>query len=147
MQFDSSEHNWKVFSEMTQKAGNKLEVSTIKCDLVHNYIETEQTTESDITFPDSWTGQCVKDSSSRVLPEVNSWHFPNMTRSKCIEACLHSGFSFAGVQHGDEGWCGHVAPPADIIVPMTECDMACLGDSTENCGGFWRMNVFEVQQE
>ena len=61
MQFDSSEHNWKVFSEMTQKAGNKLEVSTIKCDLVHNYIETEQTTES--PCPSGWSefeGNCYK---------------------------------------------------------------------------------------
>ena len=100
-----------------------------------------------ITFPDSWTGQCVKDSSSRVLPEVNSWHFPNMTRSKCIEACLHSGFSFAGVQTGHECWCGNVAPPADIIVPLSECNFGCPGDSTEKCGGAWRMNVFETQLE
>ena len=46
---------------MTQKAGNKLEVSTIKCDLVHNYIETEQTTES--PRPSGWSefeGNCYK---------------------------------------------------------------------------------------
>ena len=36
---------------MTSKAGSKLEVSTINCNLVHSYIETEQTTDSSAPPP------------------------------------------------------------------------------------------------
>ena len=131
----------KIVQERRRRKGNVIfihanQVDILSFNLHHMYI----------TFPDSWTGQCVKDSSERVLPEINSWHFPSMTRSKCIAACLSSGFSFAGVQVGHECWCGHVAPPADVIVPLSECNLDCPGDSTEKCGGVWRMNVFETRQ-
>ena len=82
---------------MTQKAGNKLEVSTINCDLIHVYIETKQTTESPVfETVDNETEKSWKDvakdalcnndgNSSAVLdalftynPEVN-W-FVSITR-------------------------------------------------------------------
>ena len=35
----------------------------------------------------------------------------------------------------------------DKIVSEQECDYECTGDSALKCGGYWRMNVFEVPPE
>ena len=42
---------WKDVGQLTEKAGTKLEISTIDCNLVHNYIE--DTTEEDTTAEDT----------------------------------------------------------------------------------------------
>merc|ERR1712115_763665 len=34
--------------------------------------------------------------------------------------------------------------PEDRIVDMAECDGSCSGDSTQKCGGAWRMNVYRI---
>merc|ERR1711953_394785 len=88
----------------------------------------------------SWNGKCVRDSGSRLLP--THLRFPYLTPAKCMEACQDQGFLFAGVQIGLECWCGNDAPPEDRIVDMAECDSSCSGDSTQKCGGAWRMNVY-----
>ena len=64
-----------------------------------------------------------------------------------MEACNDQGFLFAGVQTGHECWCGNDAPPEDRIVDMAECDGSCPGDSTQICGGVWRMNVYRIDGE
>ena len=60
-----SSPSWKDVGQLTEKAGTKLEISTIDCDLVHSYIEedTSTTTPSDIACPDDWSefgGECYK---------------------------------------------------------------------------------------
>ena len=102
----------------------------------------------------SWNGNCVRDSPDRLLPinAVPEWNnlggpFPSNTPARCIEACQDQGFLFAGVQYGNECWCGNDAPPEDKIVNMMECNYPCPGDSSQKCGGFWRMNVYRIDGE
>jgi len=94
----------------------------------------------------SWNGKCVRDSGSRLLPTLprTDLTFPSLTPAKCMEACQDQGFLFAGVQYGHECWCGNDAPPEDRIVDMAECDYSCSGDSSQTCGGYWRMNVYKI---
>ena len=38
MKFEPHSNNtWSLYDQMTEKAGSKLEISTIQCRLVHNY--------------------------------------------------------------------------------------------------------------
>lgn len=95
----------------------------------------------------SWNGNCVRDSSNpRLLPFLpgNEKQFPSLTPAKCIKACNDQNYNFAGVQYGNECWCGDDAPPEDKIVDTEECNQSCEGDSAKKCGGFWRMNVYRI---
>ena len=56
LQFDDSdETSWKVFSQMTKQPGIKLEVSTIDCRIVRNYIPLNESP--------SMTGPAIQTSS------------------------------------------------------------------------------------
>ena len=69
----------------------------------------------------------------------------NLTPAKCIEACREDGYSFAGVQYGEECFCGNEAPPPIKIVAISECNMECTGDSSIKCGGSYRNNVYKIE--
>jgi len=96
----------------------------------------------------SWNGNCVRDSPDRLLPTNaipgDDLYIPSNTPARCMEACKDQGFLFAGVQYGHECWCGNDAPPEDKIVDMADCDYSCSGDSSQTCGGYWRMNVYRI---
>ena len=57
-----------------------------------------------------------------------------------MAAC--SLYKFAGLQNGYQCFCGNVQPNPSLLRPG-QCTMSCPGNSNENCGGSWRMNVYE----
>jgi len=87
-----------------------------------------------------WSGQCVVDSSSRLLGHLTN--IGRVTPSLCVATCASQGYSFAGVQYSGECWCGATAPPPSSLAPDSECNMNCNGDGNKVCGGSWRMNVY-----
>lgn len=66
------------------------------------------------------------------------------TPKKCIEMCLQSGFMYAGVQYGNECFCGHSQPPSTAKLADSSCNMLCPGSSGDVCGGYFTMNVYET---
>ena len=42
---------------------------------------------------------------------------------------------------GKECWCGD-SVAEDRVTADSECNNPCPGDSSQICGGFWRINVF-----
>ena len=81
--------------------------------------------------------QSYRDSlSSRVLPFCNT-DIPHdtLTVPACIDKCASLGYTSAGVEYGQECYCGNVNYPIGQSLPMSNCDMACLGDATQICGG------------
>lgn len=56
-----------------------------------------------------------------------------LTRQKCLTMCAYGGFMWAGVEFGNECWCG------DTISLHTKhngtCDFPCAGNPLETCGG------------
>ena len=111
-----------------------------------------------------WTAiGCYQDAPSpnRVLSETYvAWS--NMTLPVCMNYCLGRGYTYGGVQYGSECWCGNAinqgyydGPSPDKwltgpvnsgqVVDYSECKaMSCAGDSSTDCGGHWRLNVFVV---
>ena len=89
----------------------------------------------------SWIhGQCFKDSSNRVLDATSKVDRSNMTIEKCLEFCLNGGYTFAGVESEDECYCGNNAPSQNPIA-YSECNSKCSGDSTQICGGHWKISI------
>ena len=86
-------------------------------------------------------GQCIMDSGRDRLFE-HQHKFSRNRPQTCIEFCHGSGYKYAGVQFGNQCFCGNSLPPASRITDSTECNMKCPGDKRYMCGGFDRMNVY-----
>ena len=65
-----------------------------------------------------------------------------MNIEKCITLCKEKNFGFAGVQSGNQCYCGDEAPIQSA--PARECHLNCAGNTSQKCGGHWRMNVYSL---
>jgi len=83
-------------------------------------------------------GLCYEDNVNRILE--NQINVPNLTPAKCRDACR--GYTFAGVEFGEQCFCGNVPPLPPMLKPSSECNMPCSGDSSQICGGFARINIY-----
>jgi beta-D-xylosidase 4 len=69
------------------------------------------------------------------------------TPEMCIKTCLGGSFTFAGVQHKSQCFCGNIASPESALATEAEqCDRPCPGDETQMWEGTWRMNVYDISQ-
>ena len=97
--------------------------------------------------PTLWTqdGNCFVDSADRILDGAihNGGNNEEVRHEFCLDFCSTRGYRFMGVQAGNYCFCGSDAPTADPR-PDNECNMACQGDTSQMCGGIWRMNVYAV---
>ena len=65
-----------------------------------------------------------------------------MSVENCKEFCYENNFKFAGLEFGNECYCGNDVP--SVSTSMRECHLKCPGDETQFCGGFWRLNVYSI---
>ncbi|KAJ3210994.1 WSC domain-containing protein 2 [Dinochytrium kinnereticum] len=65
-----------------------------------------------------------------------------MTIERCTQSCSESGFSFAGLEYGQECWCGYKTPTT--VFPDTDCYMHCSGQLNQICGAPARLSVYKV---
>jgi len=88
-------------------------------------------------------GACYEDNSSRLLGELQTDDHENMTPEECQRICFDvHNYQYAGVQYAHQCFCGDDEPPASKVMPRSECNRACTGNSAIMCGGSWRMNVY-----
>ncbi|KAF8881503.1 glycosyl hydrolase family 71-domain-containing protein [Infundibulicybe gibba] len=67
----------------------------------------------------------------------------NMTPLVCQSLC--SGFQFAGVEYGVECYCGNSLTnngATGSVIPESNCQSSCGGDSSKKCGGSWTISVY-----
>ncbi|XP_030570875.1 xylosyltransferase oxt [Drosophila novamexicana] len=88
---------------------------------------------------------CYRDEKeSRLLGGYFTSFKTSNSPSGCVELCLQSGYPYAGVQYARECFCGFDTPPSSAKLPDSSCNMKCLGNAKEICGGFFAMNVYET---
>ena len=89
-------------------------------------------------------GSCFQeDQNPRILPEGQSG-LGDMTIDICRHQCfIEKGFAFAGVQNGNECWCGNDDPPIANLLPESACNSACSGNNTQMCGAGLKNNVYK----
>lgn len=68
-----------------------------------------------------------------------------VTVENCKEFCSYYNFAYAGVENGNECFCGQTLPTKSI--PVSECDKKCKGDNTQTCGGGWAINVYAISKK
>ncbi|WWD04019.1 hypothetical protein V865_002082 [Kwoniella europaea PYCC6329] len=94
----------------------------------------------DSSLPSGWSslGCMVDDQSNRALNGGSTTSSSNTVQS-CISSCASKGFTYAGVEYGQECWCGKTAR---LTAASSGCDVACSGDKSHVCGGSNRLNVY-----
>ncbi|KAG0652200.1 WSC domain-containing [Hyphodiscus hymeniophilus] len=66
----------------------------------------------------------------------------SMTVESCLSACKDGGFSFAGIEYGQECYCGVVLGNGTVPLPAISCSFPCTGNSAETCGGSSALNLY-----
>jgi len=83
---------------------------------------------------------CAYDAlNDRTLPY--RYATPSMTVPKCIDHCNGKGYTFAGLQYGEECWCGNTVAPGKL--GAMKCTMPCAGDDTQFCGGPVKLSLYK----
>lgn len=91
-------------------------------------------------YPTGYKG-CYTDSGSRSL-SLFAYSNINSTVEMCSAACTASGFQIAGMEYGQECWCGSELASNAMNVTDSDCNMPCPGNSTEICGSGNRLSVY-----
>lgn len=67
----------------------------------------------------------------------------NLIFDLCCSGCQGVGYVYVGVQYGYLCRCGDLYGKY-IKVLDEECNVLCVGDCVQKCGGFWRSVVFMI---
>ncbi|WVW80508.1 hypothetical protein I302_102492 [Kwoniella bestiolae CBS 10118] len=62
--------------------------------------------------------------------------------ANCTAAC--QGYAYAGVEYGQECYCGNTIGTGSVPAPLTDCNMVCAGNSSEYCGAGSRLNMYAL---
>ena len=60
----------------------------------------------------------------------------------CLQYCSDNGFQLAGMENGDECYCGNKFPVKPKLAADAKCNTPCKGNSTEICGGNLMISVY-----
>ncbi|KAI4728135.1 WSC-domain-containing protein [Aureobasidium sp. EXF-10728] len=88
--------------------------------------------------------QCLKEPANggRALTGASTTD-PLMTVEKCVKFCLGKRFKYAGIEYGQQCYCGSsVAPGAVAIKCDTSSLLTCPGNKLEYCGAGNLLNLY-----
>ncbi|AEO70370.1 glyoxal oxidase-like protein [Thermothielavioides terrestris NRRL 8126] len=94
-----------------------------------------------------WTYQgCVEDNLNQKRTFFWQLYFPgNMTPAMCLDRCAKYGYMAAGLEYGDECYCGDPAnmeTSGATFRPESECNVVCAGNASAICGGGSRLSTY-----
>ncbi|XP_053406365.1 uncharacterized protein LOC123566284 [Mercenaria mercenaria] len=84
---------------------------------------------------------CYEDKSNRILGG-NFSSDASMTVEKCVQTCSYEGVNFGGVEYASQCFCGERLKRGYTKHPDSACSTNCAGDSSQKCGGFWKISVY-----
>ena len=104
-------------------------------------------TAQEAAIPSGWSAAstpCLGEGSTgRALTGASS-SGPDMTPAKCTSFCADQGFKYAGVEYGQECFCGSTfSNGAALDKASSSCNMPCSGSPTSICGGPNALSLFE----
>ena len=69
----------------------------------------------------------------------------SLTIPECKNSCYRGGFGFAGVQHGNQCWCGSYVG-GNWASDQASCSLKCTGDGETFCGGSGFLSIFKAEE-
>lgn len=99
-------------------------------------------------LPGSWTYQgCYTDNVNDKRALIwQSILTNNNTATTCLSLCAEYGYMAAGMEYGDECYCGDdssLVASGSTQVAESDCQVACSGDSNYYCGGGSRLSYYK----
>ncbi|KAF8577851.1 copper radical oxidase [Ramaria rubella] len=99
------------------------------------------------SLPGNWQyqGCLTDDEATRVFP-YQLFFTTNNSAEVCLNQCAAFGYPAAGMEFGDECWCGDVSDiqaAGATLAPATDCSVPCTGDPIHLCGGAQRLQLYE----
>ena len=91
-------------------------------------VEPEDTGATALYEP---VGCFAEPDGAKALSQVYS--SVKMTHALCFSHCHAGGFSYAGLEYGQECWCGNSITGGTLLA-VGQCTAPCAGDATETCG-------------
>ncbi|NXH46823.1 WSCD1 protein, partial [Dicaeum eximium] len=92
----------------------------------------------------TYMGCFTHDSRERTLKGAVFYDLRKMTVAHCQEACAERAYSYAGLAHGAECYCGNALPAA--AARPEECSSECRGERGSVCGGPGRLSVYGLER-
>ena len=83
---------------------------------------------------------CFQDKSDRDLKHMAA---KAQTPASCVALCRSKGYQYAGVQNGDQCWCGATFGKHGRVA-QSECQQKCSKDNKFTCGAAWRNDIYNV---
>ncbi|KAH8819340.1 glycoside hydrolase superfamily [Xylogone sp. PMI_703] len=88
---------------------------------------------------------CFKDDATiRDLPDVFLSLAGTNTPQVCVQQCGSRGYSYAGVEFGEQCFCGNDIGSKGVQSPESECNMPCAGNSSQSCGQAYYINIYQI---
>ncbi|KAL9602500.1 MAG: hypothetical protein Q9219_001794 [cf. Caloplaca sp. 3 TL-2023] len=78
----------------------------------------------------------------RLLTGPTYTNSTGMTVESCVNFCAASGNRYAGVEYGQECYCGSSLAAGATTVEQSKCNMLCKGNSREFCGAKALVGVY-----
>lgn len=117
--------------------GNAVVMTSCGPDPVIGLPETYSTDVSSKGW--QYVGCAFDDLNSRTFPY--RYASANMTVPMCIDQCTTMGYTFAGLEYGEECWCGKTIDQKRL--GAMRCTIECAGNSKQYCGGPIKMSVYK----
>jgi hypothetical protein len=86
---------------------------------------------------------CFTEGTTERALQGYSFADPEMDPTLCVTTCQSMNFAFAGVEYGEECYCGNALSNQTSAAPASECSMTCKGDKKAFCGAGNRLVVYE----
>lgn len=123
--------------------------STVQSDPSMTTTTSLSSTPTDLKTPWSYYG-CVEEGTtgSRRALTGPSYSRGAMTPELCQNLC--AGYSFAGVEYGQECYCGYSLTnngASGNVTSPSKCSIPCAGSSSSICGGSWALSVFRTSSK
>ncbi|KAJ0378244.1 hypothetical protein COL26b_003404 [Colletotrichum chrysophilum] len=67
----------------------------------------------------------------------------DMTVKKCADWAISKGYLNFGIEYSRECWAGNSVNPLATSAGSSTCNMKCMGDATESCGGPNRLDLYK----
>ncbi|KAF1923736.1 WSC-domain-containing protein [Didymella exigua CBS 183.55] len=94
-------------------------------------------------LPAGWSYHgCYTDYGRRKLAGSLFVDTGNMTQASCVAFCDQNNYPYAGIEYGQECYCGLAIGAGSARSNETECDFPCPGNVSEACGSNNRLSVF-----
>jgi hypothetical protein len=93
-------------------------------------------------LPSGWVSVgCYTDGPSPRTLSAQSYSSSNVDAETCTAFC--SAYAYAGMEYGNECYCGDSLLGGSTAVNSSECNMMCAGNGAEFCGGSWLLTLLQ----